>query len=184
MPSILVMIFHSKSLATMVASRAGSGSLNSLRNSVANSFFSAGVMASLLAVYRQITSPSSGIPPTSSVFVNASAMPTGTGRCDTHCRITIVPRLNSPEPPGCSTGGRPINRQALGGSGAVAALGLEPGLLAPRKTLYILAEAKHDQRRHQDREQQVVIRQAQGSDGRRQRHCRAHRGQRHDSEKR
>src|SRR5579862_4995130 len=44
MPGILVMTFHSKSLAAMVASRTGSGSSNSLRKSVASSFFSADVI--------------------------------------------------------------------------------------------------------------------------------------------
>src|ERR1017187_8971717 len=41
--------------------------------------------------------------------------------------------------------------------------------------------AKQDQRRHQDREQQIMMRQPQGGDRRRQRDRRAHRRQRHDS---
>ena len=62
-----------------------------------------------------------------------------------------------------------------------AALELELRLLASRQALDILAKAKQDQRSHQDREQQIMMGQAEGGDRRRQRDRRGEGRQRHDS---
>src|SRR5580704_18434946 len=92
MPGMLVMTFHSKSLAAIVASRTGSGSSNSLRNSVANSFFSADVIGlSPIATDRYLVHPAGSRQHPAQGQRKRDAK--GQWRCDTHGGIRIVRRL-------------------------------------------------------------------------------------------
>src|SRR5580704_19210090 len=113
MPGMLVMTFHSKSLAAIVASRTGSGSSNSLRNSVANSFFSADVIClSPIATDRYLVHPAGSRQHPAHAFTQARCQPFMQKPCALQ-HHKYSPALLTVSLLRCLTGGRPINRRAL-----------------------------------------------------------------------